>query len=269
MNEAGVPPARRRRRLGQNFLADPNLLDAIVREAGLSAEDVVLEIGGGEGALTERLAPRARAVHVFEIDDRLRGALEGVAAEHPNVEVHWGDAVRLDPGELDPPPTAVVSNLPYAVATPVIMQTIAELTGVASWTVMVQREIAGRLRAEPGSREYGAVSVIAQLACRVEMLRSVDRAVFVPRPRVDSAVIRLTRRGPAPDARVRAVVRAAFAHRRKGLARSLELALAEPGIRARARDALVALGLGPGARAQELEPDMFLALTAALGGGDG
>jgi 16S rRNA (adenine1518-N6/adenine1519-N6)-dimethyltransferase len=266
----GVPPADRRRRLGQHFLADPNLLDAIVREAALDPADVVLEIGGGEGALTERVAPLVRVVHVIEIDERLRDALGRIRAAHTNVTIHWGDAVRFDLGRLDPAPTAMVANLPYAVATPLILRTIAELPKIQSWTVMVQREIADRLRARSGGREYGAVSVIAQLACRVEMLRTVDRAVFVPRPRVDSAVVRLTRRGPAPSERVRQVVRAAFAHRRKRLARSLELALAgEPGVRDRARDALARLGLDPGARAQELEPAQFVDLAGSLGGEDG
>ena len=265
----GVPPGERRRHLGQHFLADPNLLDAIVREAELDRSDVVLEVGGGEGVLTERVAPLVRAVHVIEIDERLSAALSRVTAGHPNVMIHWGDAVRFDLTRLDPAPTAMVANLPYSVATPVIMQTIAELPQIGWWTVMVQREIAGRLRAKPGGRNYSAVSVIAQLACRVEMLRSVDRAVFVPRPRVDSAVIRLTRRGPAPRERVREVVRAAFAHRRKRLARSLELALAEPGVKDRAREALIRIGIDPGVRAQELEPEQFVDLAQALGDGSG
>ena len=268
----GVPARERRRRLGQNFLADPNLLDAIVRESGLVGGEVVLEVGGGEGALTERLAEVAGTLHVIEIDQRLRGALEAVSEAHPNVTVHWADAVRADLAALDPTPGALVSNLPYKVATPVLMRTIAELPSVRSWTVMVQREIADRLRARPGTREYGAVSVIAQLACEVEMLRSVDRAVFVPRPRVDSALLRLSRRndGPAAGGWTRQVVRAAFAHRRKGLARSLELALpAEADIRSRAREALAGLGADPGSRAQELDPGQLAALAEAMRSDDG
>lgn len=147
------------------------------------------------------------------------------------------------------------------------MRSIAELPSISSWTVMVQREIAERLRARPGTREYGAVSVIAQLACGVEMLRSVDRAVFVPRPRVDSALIRLSRKddGPAPGARTREIIRAAFAHRRKGLARSLQLALpGEPDVRSRAREALAGLGADPGSRAQELDPGQLAALAEAM-----
>ena len=185
-------------RLGQNFLADTNLLAAIVREADPGAGDVVLEIGGGEGALTGELADRAATVHVIELDERLRPALEGIAAEHGNVELHFADAMRFDLATLDPAPDRMVANLPYSVATPLLLRTIADQPGLGSWTVMVQREIAERLRADPGSRVYGGPSVLVQLACEVRLLRVVDRAVFTPRPRVDSALIGLTRAGLAP-----------------------------------------------------------------------
>ena len=208
-----------RRRLGQHFLADPNLLEAIVRESGVGPDDVVLEVGGGAGALTERLAPRVRRLHVVEVDERLRPELESLASEAGNVELVWADAIRADLGALDPPPTRMVSNLPYSIATPLILKTIEELPGVTSWTLLVQREIADRLRAAPGSRTYGAPSVLVQLATEVELLRTVDRAVFTPRPRVDSALVALRRRGPAAPEPVRRLVREAFAHRRKSLAR--------------------------------------------------
>jgi 16S rRNA (adenine1518-N6/adenine1519-N6)-dimethyltransferase len=249
-------------KLGQNFLADPNLLDAIVRDAEVTTDDVVLEIGGGEGALTERLAPLVAAVHVVEIDRRLEGGLAAVAAAHPGVEVTWGDALGVDLGALDPAPTAMVSNLPYSVATPVLLRTVAELASIATWTVMVQREIGDRLRAEPGSRSYGAPSVLVQLACEVRMLRTVDRAVFTPRPRVDSALLRFERTGPAAGDDVGRVVRGAFAHRRKTLAGSLELAGVAP--RARVRGALAGLGLPVGTRAEALAPEEFAALAERL-----
>src|SRR5262245_22412393 len=184
-------------RLGQNFLADTNLLEAIVRDATLRADEVVLEVGGGEGALSELLADAARTVHVVELDERLRDPLEELAAEHPNLIVHFGDAMEVDLAGLEPPPTAMVSNLPYSIATPLLIRTIAELPPVKTWTVMVQREIADRLRAEPGTRTYGAPSVLVQLACDVTMVRAVDPAVFRPRPRVGSALLRLERRRPA------------------------------------------------------------------------
>ncbi len=249
-------------RLGQNFLADTNLLGAIVREAEVGSEDVVLEVGGGEGVLTARLAPLARAVHVIELDRRLEPGLEAIAAEHGNVRLHFEDAMRADLAALDPEPTRMVANLPYSIATPLIIRTITDLPQVESWTLMVQREIADRLRARPWTRAYGSPSVVVQLACDVRMLRSVDRAVFTPRPRVDSALIGLRRIGPAPAPGVAALVRDAFAHRRKSLARSLEHARA--GSREPAREALVAMGLAADARAEQLEPRQFVALADAL-----
>ncbi len=248
-------------RLGQNFLADPNLLDAIVRDAELQADDVALEVGAGEGVLSERLADAVSFLHVVEIDRGLEAALSGLAAR-PNVGLRWGDAMKLDLGALKPPPTAMVSNLPYAVATPLILRTIEGLPSLRRWTVMVQREIADRLRAAPGSRVYGAPSVLAQLACEVRMLRAVDPAVFRPRPRVESAILALRRRGPGADPETRELVRGAFAHRRKALARSLEHA--RPGSLERARAALSELGLPVDARAEALAPEDFAALSAKL-----
>lgn len=251
-------------RLGQNFLADRNLLGAIVREAGVGAGDVVLEVGGGEGALTAELAPLVAAVHVVELDERLRAGLEGIAAERPNVVLHFGDAMRLDLAAFEPPANRMVANLPYSIATPLILRTIAELERLGTWTLMVQREIADRLRAAPGSRTYGAPSALVQFACEVRLLRAVDRAVFTPRPRVDSALIGLRRTGPAPRAEVVALVRDGFAHRRKSLARSLELA--RPGVRDAVREGLTGLGLAPDARAEQLAPEQFAALAAELEG---
>lgn len=265
---SGRPRAgARQRRLGQNFLADPNLLEAIVRDAGIEPADVVLEVGGGAGALTERIAPRAALVHVIESDRRLRDQLEPVAGRLGNVELHWGDAMRLDLGALRPEPTRMVANLPYSVATPVLMRTIEELPAIGAWLVMVQREIADRLRAAPGGREYGAPSVLAQLACEVALVRPVDAAVFTPRPRVASALLRLRRRAQAPPEALRELVREAFAHRRKSLARSLELA--RPGRLAAVRAALERIGMPADARAQALSPERFEQLLAALGEGGG
>jgi 16S rRNA (adenine1518-N6/adenine1519-N6)-dimethyltransferase len=252
-------------RLGQNFLADPNLLDAILRDADLDPEDTVLEVGAGEGVLTERLAGAVARVHTVELDRRLDGALASIAAR-PNVELHWGDAMKLDLAAFEPMPTAVVANLPYAIATPLLLRTIEQLPTVESWTVMVQREIADRLRAAPGSRTYGSPSVVTQLACEVRLLRKVDPAVFRPRPRVDSAILGLRRNGPGADAPTRALVRAAFAHRRKSLARSLEHA--RPGSLDPARAALRELGLPEDARAEALAPQEFAALAARLSPSD-
>jgi 16S rRNA (adenine1518-N6/adenine1519-N6)-dimethyltransferase len=252
-------------RLGQNFLADLNLLEAIVRDSGVGEDDVVLEVGAGEGVLSERLAPRVAHLHTVEIDHGLEEALAPVAA-FPNVTLHWGDAVKIDFASFEPAPNAMVANLPYSVATPVILQTIAELPSLETWTVMVQLEIAERLRAPSGNRTYGAPSAIAQLACEVEILRKVDPAVFKPRPRVDSAILRLRRIGLGADAATRNLVRAAFAHRRKTLARSLEIAGLKgvPQPRVAARAALAELGFPENARAEQLAPADFAALSAIL-----
>ncbi len=257
------PPARSPRRLGQNFLADPNLLETIVREADLAATDVVLEVGGGGGALSERLAPAVQLLHLVEVDERLRPQLEPLAEEAGNVNLVWGDAMRIELAELTPPPTKMVANLPYSIATPLLIRTISDLPSITDWVVMVQREIADRLRAEPGTRRYGSASVLVQYACEVTMLRSVDPAVFVPRPRVGSALLRLRRTGPAAPERLASVVRLCFAHRRKSLARSLELSRA--GTLEPARRALERIGRPPDARAETLSPDEFEALSEALG----
>jgi 16S rRNA (adenine1518-N6/adenine1519-N6)-dimethyltransferase len=248
-------------RLGQNFLSDPNLLDAIVRDAELRPEDVVLEVGTGEGVLTERLLVSARHLHSVEIDRRLEPALAPLVSRS-NLTLHWGDAMALDLAAFDPLPTAVVANLPYAVATPLILRTVEELPSVEHWTVMVQREIADRLRAASGSRTYGSPSVLVQLACEVRLLRKVDPAVFRPRPRVESAILGLRRTGPGADQPTRELVRAAFAHRRKSLARSLEHL--RPGSLATTRAALETLGLPADARAEALAPGDFAALSAKL-----
>jgi 16S rRNA (adenine1518-N6/adenine1519-N6)-dimethyltransferase len=254
-------------RLGQNFLADPNLLDAIVRDSGVGPDDVVLEVGAGEGVLSERLAPRVAHLHTVEIDRGLEAALAPISAL-PNVTLHWGDAVKLDFGAFAPAPNAMVANLPYSVATPVILKTIAELPSLQTWTVMVQLEIAERLRAASGNKTYGAPTAIAQLACEIELIRKVDPAVFKPRPRVDSAILRLRRTGPGADQATRDLIRAAFAHRRKTLGRSLELTglRGVPKPRQAARAGLAELGMPEDARAESLAPGQFAALSAILQG---
>lgn len=259
-------PSRRQRRLGQNFLADPNLLDAIVRDSGLGPRDVALEIGAGGGALSERLAATAAHVHLVEVDRRLEPELAPLGAR-PNVSLHWGDAMEIDLAALSPPPGIVVSNLPYSVATPLILRTLEELPGVGRWTVMVQLEVAERLAAGPGGRAYGAPSVLVQGAAEVELVRRLGPEVFVPRPRVGSALVRMRRTGPAPAPELRRLVRDAFAHRRKSLARSLELT--EPGRLRRAREALRELGLPEDARAESLAPEDFASLASKLSPSDG
>jgi 16S rRNA (adenine1518-N6/adenine1519-N6)-dimethyltransferase len=255
----------RQRELGQNFLIDRNILGVIERLAALSPDDVVLEVGGGPGVLSVRLAPRVRHLHVVEVDSRLRDALTGELAPFANATLHMADAVALDLVALDPAPTKVVANLPYGVAATVILRTITELPGVGQWVVMVQREVGERLAAAPGTAAYGVPSVLAQLACEVKVLRAVSRNVFRPVPNVDSVLLGLRRHGPAPDADVSALVHAAFAHRRKALAGSLALAPGfGAGVRERARAALTEMGHPADERAERLAPEEFRELAAHI-----
>ena len=263
LRQFGVRP---RRDLGQNFLIDSNILGVIERAAELDRADVVLEIGGGLGVLSEHLAARAAHVHVVEIDRALVPALQDALAEHPNATLHIADALALDLRALQPTPTKVVANLPYGIAASAILRTIIELDGVERWVAMVQREVGERFAAAPGSGAYGVPSVLAQLACEVRVHRAVSRTVFHPVPNVDSVLIVLRRTAPAPAPEVRALVQAAFAHRRKALARSLALSPElGPGVRDRAREALIALGHPADARAERLAPADFVALARALG----
>jgi 16S rRNA (adenine1518-N6/adenine1519-N6)-dimethyltransferase len=255
----------RQRELGQNFLVDRNILGVIERLAELTGDDVVLEIGGGPGVLSQRLAARSSHLHVVELDDRLRDRLSSAVSGAQNVTLHFADALELDLTALDPAPDKVVANLPYGVAASVILRTIDQLPGVREWVVMVQREVGERFAAAPATSAYGVPSVLAQLACEVKVLRPISRNVFRPVPNVDSVLLGLRRTGPAADAEVRDLVHGAFAHRRKALAGSLALAAgAKPGIRERARGALVELGHPPDERAERLAPQEFRQLAARL-----
>ena len=262
MREFGVRP---KRDLGQNFLIDSNILGVIEREARLGAGDVVLEIGGGLGVLSEYLAPRAAHVHVVELDRALEPALRDALDPFENVTLHIADAMRLDLRALAPAPTKVVANLPYGIAAGAILRTIEELPDVRRWVGMVQKEVGERFAAAPGTSAYGVPSVLAQLACEVRVLRPVSRTVFSPVPNVDSVLVGLERRGPAPDSGLRDLVGAAFAHRRKALAGSLALAPgAAPDVRERARAALAQLGHPPDVRAERLAPQDFARLEETL-----
>jgi 16S rRNA (adenine1518-N6/adenine1519-N6)-dimethyltransferase len=284
MRRFGVRPDRE---LGQNFLIDSNILGVIGRAAALEPHDVVLEIGGGLGVLSEYLAAHAAHVHVVELDERLREALGDATDAHANVSVHWADAMTVDLAALEPVPNKVVANLPYGVAAGALLRTIEELPSVSSWVAMVQREVGERLAAGAGSGAYGVPSVLAQLACEVQVLRAIPRTVFHPVPNVDSVLVGMRRReaprgadsregegaaegAPPPhvSSAPRALVAAAFAHRRKTLSGSLALAGASvslpPRSREQVRDALTQLGLPADARAERLAPEDFRALARLL-----
>jgi 16S rRNA (adenine1518-N6/adenine1519-N6)-dimethyltransferase len=248
---------RPKKSLGQHFLVDDNILEVIGRLAELEPSDVVLEVGPGLGVLTRYLADRVAFIHAAEVDRRLWAHLEGIA----NTEVHWGDALRLDFASLDPPPRKLVSNLPYNIATPVVAESLT-VDQLEHWCVMVQREVADRFFAQPSTKAYGSVSVLVQLATERTGLHAVSREVFRPRPNVDSALVAFRRIAPGAPPRVKKIVEAGFGHRRKTLANSL--ALSGLASREHAVEALAAIGRLPSARAEELEPLEFIALTEAL-----
>jgi 16S rRNA (adenine1518-N6/adenine1519-N6)-dimethyltransferase len=255
---------RPKRDLGQNFLIDSNILGVIARAADLEPGDVVLEIGGGLGVLSEHLAERCAHVHVVEVDRSLEPALRDALDPHANTTLHLADALALDLPALAPAPAKVVANLPYGIAATAILKTVEELPGVTRWVAMVQKEVGERLAAAPATGAYGVPSVLAQLACDVRVLRPVARTVFHPVPNVDSVLVGLERRPgeSGGDPFLRAVVQGAFAHRRKALARSLQLA----GVADRdaVRAALDALGLPADVRGERLAPEQFRALAEAL-----
>ena len=252
-------PVKPNRDLGQHFLVDENILGVIGRLAELDPKDVVLEVGPGLGVLTGYLAERVARVHAVELDR----SLEPHLPPRENVDLHFGDALRFDLSALEPAPTKLVSNLPYNIATPLIVESLDGLPSVEGWTVMVQREVADRFFAEPSTKAYGAVSVLVQLTAERTASHPVSRTVFRPQPNVDSALVAF-RRIPMPEdyAEVKRLVEAAFAHRRKTLPNSLELS----GLAARPRsvDALATIGRDSDVRAEALEPAEFVALEQAL-----
>jgi 16S rRNA (adenine1518-N6/adenine1519-N6)-dimethyltransferase len=257
--------------LGQNFLVDPNTARRIVRTADLSASDVVLEVGPGLGSLTLALLPEVRRVVAVEIDPRLADALPATVAAHlpdhaERLNVVTADALRLP--DLDGErPTALVANLPYNVAVPVVLSLLARLPSLARGLVMVQAEVAERLAAPPGSRVYGVPSVKAAWHAEVRRAGAVPRTVFWPAPNVDSGLVALRRRQPPTTAATReqvfAVVDAAFAQRRKTLRQALAGLAGSP---AAAERALHAAGIAPSARGESLPVTAFAALAAALHG---
>jgi 16S rRNA (adenine1518-N6/adenine1519-N6)-dimethyltransferase len=246
-----------KKELGQHFLRDPNILVVIGRLAELAPDDVVLEIGPGDGVLTRYLADRVRWVHAIEIDRGLEPELRNLRG---NVDVVFGDALQV---ELPQNATKLVANLPYNIATPLIVESLDGLPNIGLWCVMVQKEVADRLFAEHGTKDYGAVSVLVQLAAARTGRHRVSRTVFRPSPNVDSAVVAFRRKPLPPDfAQVKELVTAAFAHRRKTLPNSL--ALAGFASREQAVEALSVIGRPADIRAEALAPEEFVGLALAL-----
>jgi 16S rRNA (adenine1518-N6/adenine1519-N6)-dimethyltransferase len=255
----GVAPTKK---LGQNFVHDPNTVRRIVAAAGLRPDDVVLEVGPGLGSLTLGLVGAAAHVHAVEIDPALAAALPETVRS-ANLTVHAADALRVNGQDFDPPPTMLVANLPYNVAVPVVLTLLAELPTLRGGLVMVQKEVADRLVAPPGSKVYGVPSVKLAWYADARAAGRVPPAVFWPVPNVDSGLVAFACR-PAPSAvdrkAVFAVVDAAFAQRRKTLRAALAGWAGSP---ARAEEVLVTAGMNPQARGESLGVGEFAAIAAA------
>ncbi len=254
----GVAPTKK---LGQNFVHDPNTVRRIVAAAGVRPDDVVVEVGPGLGSLTLGLVGAAAHVHAVEIDRALAAALPSTVRA-ANLTVHTADALRVTAADFEPAPTLLVANLPYNVAVPVVLHLLAELDTLRGGLVMVQKEVADRLVAGPGSKVYGVPSVKLAWYADARGAGRVPPAVFWPVPNVDSGLVAFTRRtAPGDDRRaVFAVVDAAFAQRRKTLRAALAGWAGGPD---RAEKVLLAAGISPQARGEALSVGDFAAIAAA------
>ena len=254
MSEQGPP----KKRLGQHFLKDPNT--ARIVASGVTKDDVVLEVGPGRGFLTAFLAERARLVHAVELDPDVLPSLRVAVGDMDNVLIHEGDALRFDYSTLDPAPDKLVANLPYNIASPLVLRFLEEVDSLTTLRFMVQLEVARRMAAERGTKDYASYAVLAQLLARVRISHKVPPTVFDPPPRVHSAVVEMERREPPDDyERIKSVVLGAFRSRRKRLVNNLPEAA-----RREAPRVLQSMGYGPNARAEELAPEDFVGLYAAL-----
>ncbi len=254
---------------GQHFLVDDNILRVIERMAALTSGDVVYEPGPGVGVLTSWLAPHVRHIHAVELDARLKPALDVLESEIPNLVVHWGDALSIDPQQLDPSPTALVSNLPYNIAAPIVAETLQRCPEITNFCVMVQKEVGDRMFANVGAKNYGALSVVVQALAQRTSAHAVSRRVFAPPPNVDSMLVAFERRADPCGLKetewpgFSSFVRGAFMHRRKTLANNLQMAGMERSV---AAGALELIGVKQSTRPQELSAEQFAQLFRALKG---
>jgi 16S rRNA (adenine1518-N6/adenine1519-N6)-dimethyltransferase len=254
--------------LGQNFLTDPRVLDKIIAAADISEADSVIEIGAGIGALTEALAEKAARVAAIEIDSALIPALEDILSGFGNITLINSDAARIDLGDLARElggDVKVVANLPYGIAANTVMRVLAIEPRVKSAVVMVQSEVADRFAAKPGVKAYGALSVMAGFYAYITKVANVPRNCFIPRPAVDSAVIKFTPReavAPAPPDNLFKVIKAGFSTRRKTIANCLSAAFSLP--KAQIADTLNSCGIAPEIRGEALGLDDYTRLTRAI-----
>jgi 16S rRNA (adenine1518-N6/adenine1519-N6)-dimethyltransferase len=267
LQEFGIVP---RRSLGQNFLIDDNIVALILERLEADSTDVLIEVGAGLGVLTRALAAVGALVHAFEIDRSLAPALEATlddAGVRDRVRIEYADIMRVSLEHLEPAPTLCASNLPYSVAAPFVCEALEHLPSVRRYCVMTQREVADRLASPPGTKTYGAPSVWVQLNARVVESRPLSRAIFHPRPNVDSSLLTLERRVrdrfvvEQPQV-VRSVVDGAFGQRRKVVLNSLAAALGmEKDVVA---GVLSHAGVAPGLRPEQMGPEAFVAVARSL-----
>ena len=262
-----------RKKFGQNFLIDNNILDKIVEAAEITREDCVLEIGPGIGTMTQRLAEEAGEVVAVEIDKNLIPILAETLADYDNVTILNEDILKVDINKIveehGGQPLKVVANLPYYITTPIIMTLFESRVPLKSVTIMVQKEVADRMRVGPGTKEYGALSLAVQYYARPEIITRVPAARFMPRPNVDSTVIRLTRYEKPPvevedEAWLFAVIRASFNQRRKTLANGIANAGNLGVNRQQVEAALAEMGLPTSIRGEALTLEQFAELSDQL-----
>ena len=264
------------KKFGQNFLIDPHVLDKIIEAAEVTKDDFVLEIGPGIGTMTQYLCEAARQVLAVEIDNNLIPILQETLSPYDNVEILHGDILKQDIHEIaekynDKKPIKVVANLPYYITTPIIMGLLESHVPLANITVMVQKEVAERMQAEPGTKEYGALSLAVQYYSRAEITANVPPNCFMPRPKVGSAVIRLTCHEQPPVNVVDEkfffrVIRASFNQRRKTLQNGLGNDAGLPVTKQQTAEALEKMGLSGTIRGEALSLEQFAELSNILKG---
>lgn len=262
------------KKYGQNFLIDTRVLDRIIQAAGVTPEDFVLEIGPGIGTMTQCLCENARAVAAVEIDPNLIPILEDTLQDYHNVEIIRQDILKMDLGQLaqeknQGKPIKVVANLPYYITTPIIMGLFESHMPLESITIMVQKEVADRMQAVPGTKDYGALSLAVQYYSLPKAVANVPPNSFIPRPKVGSAVIRLEKRSvpplPVQDEKLLfAIIRASFQQRRKTLANGLQNAPGLPIDKELAIKTLESLGFNPNIRGEALSLEEFIQLSNAF-----
>lgn len=262
------------KKYGQNFLIDARVLDKIIRAAEITKEDFVLEIGPGIGTMTQYLCENAREVAAVEIDKNLIPILEDTLSGYDNAEIINEDILKVDIGNLaqkknDGKSIKVVANLPYYITTPIIMGLFESNVPMDSITIMVQKEVAERMQAGPGTKDYGALSLAVQYYAKPEIVANVPPNCFMPRPKVGSAVIRLTRYHHSPvcvedEKLLFAIIRASFNQRRKTLINGLNNASGISVGKEQAAKALEEIGLSPDIRGEALTLEQFAQLSNVL-----